>query len=111
MNIKKEYYTDMFQWAMLVLNGIAVAFLCTFIYVTTNRIRANYDARDFLGGVMTIPDNPRTNLWLCLALFGLLIVNFVFRHFLQMRNGKGSAISLVAELLICVVIIYRLDFN
>lgn len=51
MSVKKEYYTDMFQWAMLAINGIAVAFLCTFIYVTTNRIRANYDARDFLGGV------------------------------------------------------------
>lgn len=111
MSVKKQYYTDMFQWAMLALNGIAVAFLCTFIYVTTNRIRANYDARDFLGGVMTIPDNPRTNLWLCLVLLGLLMVNFVFRHFIQMRNGRGSAVSLVAELLICVVIIYRLDFN
>ena len=38
MSAKKEYYTDMFQWAMLALNGIAVAFLCTFIYVTTNKI-------------------------------------------------------------------------
>lgn len=76
MSVKKEYYTDMFQWAMLVLNGIAVAFLCTFIYVTTNRIRANYDARDFLGNVLTIPDNPKTNLWLCLVLFCLLVVNF-----------------------------------
>ena len=65
MSVKKEYYTDMFQWAMLAINGIAVAFLCTFIYVTTNRIRANYDARDFLGGVRTISGNPRTNLWLC----------------------------------------------
>ena len=111
MSAKKEYYTDMFQWAMLALNGIAVAFLCTFIYVTTNRIRANYDARDFLGGVITILDNPRTNLWLCLVLFGLLMVNFVFRHFLRMRHGRGSAVSLIMELLICVVIIYRLDFN
>ncbi len=111
MSVKKEYYTDMFQWAMLAINGIAVAFLCTFIYVTTNRIRANYDARDFLGGVRTISGNPRTNLWLCLVLLGFLMVNFVFRHFLQMRNGRGGAVSLVAELLICVVIIYRLDFN
>ena len=111
MSAKKEYYTDMFQWAMLALNGIAVAFLCTFIYVTTNRIRANYDARDFLGGVITILDNPKTNLWLCLVLFGLLMVNFVFRHFLRRRHGRGSAVSLIMELLICVVIIYRLDFN
>lgn len=111
MGVKKEYYTDMFQWAMLGLNGVAVAFLCTFIYVTTNRIRANYDARDFLGRVITIPDNPRTNLGLCLVLFGLLMVNFIFRHFLQMRKGRGSAVSLVVELMLCVVIIYRLDFN
>ena len=90
MNIKKEYYTDMFQWAMLVLNGIAVAFLCTFIYVTTNRIRANYDARDFLGGVMTIPDNPRTNLWLCLALFGLLIRQFCIPAFPADAKRQGE---------------------
>ena len=105
MSAKKEYYTDMFQWAMLALNGIAVAFLCTFIYVTTNRIRANYDARDFLGGVITILHNPKTNLWFCLVLFGLLMVNFVFRLFLRRRHGGGSAVSLIMELLIIVVII------
>ena len=111
MREKKEYYTGMFQWAMLFLNCTAVVFICTFIYVTTNRIRAHYDARNFLGNVMTIPDNPRINLLLCLLLLVMLVINFIIRHFLQTRHVKGAAISLVAELLICVAIIYRLDFN
>lgn len=111
MKEKKEYYTGMFQWALLLLNCIAVVFICTFIYLTTNRIRAHYDARNFLGNVMTIPDNPRMNLWFCLVLLGMLVINFIFRHFLQSQHSRGAAFSLVAELLICVVIIYRLDFN
>ncbi|MDE5716006.1 MAG: sensor histidine kinase [Lachnospiraceae bacterium] len=111
MSGKKEHFTQMFQWAMLFLNGVAVVFICTFIYVTTNRIRAHYNARDFLGSVMTIPDNPRTNLWLCLVLLVMLMVNFMFRHFLKMRHGRGRVLSLIVEILICVVIIYRLDFN
>lgn len=111
MREKKEYYTGIFQWAMLFLNCTAVVFICTFIYITTNRIRAHYTARNFLGNVMTIPDNPRVNLLLCLVLLCMLVVNFIFRNFLQAQHVRGAAFSLVAELIICVIIIYRLDFN
>lgn len=111
MKEKKEHFTEIFQWTMLLLNCIAVIFICTFICVTTNRIKARYDARDFLSSVMTIPVNPGRNLYLCLLLLALLVCNFMIRQFIRTRHNRLVAVSLVFDLLVSVYLIYRLDFN
>ena len=49
------------QGAMLAVNFAMVSFICIFIYMTTERIRARYDAREFLDSVVTIPADPRMN--------------------------------------------------
>lgn len=111
MKEKKEYFAQLFQWTMLLLNCIAVIFICAFIWVTTNRIRARYDARDFLSGVMTIPEDPGANLYLCLLLLLLLACNFMLRQYMEERHGRWVAFSLVFDFLLSVFLIYRLDFN
>ncbi|MDE7430124.1 MAG: sensor histidine kinase, partial [Lachnospiraceae bacterium] len=111
MKVKKEYFAQIFQWTMLLLNCIAVIFICTFIWVTTNRIKARYDARDFLSGVMAIPDDPGANLYVCLILLALLVCNFMLRQYIKERHNRWVAFSLLFDLIISVYLIYRLDFN
>lgn len=111
MRVKKEHSAQIFQWTMLLLNCIAVIFICTFIWVTTNRIKARYDARDFLSGVMAIPDDPGANLYFCLILLALLVCNFMLRQYMKERHNRWGAFSLLFDLIISVYLIYRLHFN
>lgn len=109
--MKKEHFARIFQWTMLLLNCIAVIFICTFIWMTTNRIKARYDARDFLSGVMAIPNDPGANLYVCLILLALLVCNFMLRQYIKERHNRWVAFSLLLDLVISVYLIYRLDFN
>lgn len=76
MNDKKDQYVTLFQAGMLILNILAVGLICGFIYATTNRILAHYDARTFLDSVVTIPVNPGENLLLCMGLMMVMVITF-----------------------------------
>lgn len=76
MNDKKDRYVTLFQAGMLILNILAVGLICGFIYATTNRILAHYDARTFLDSVVTIPVNPGENLLLCMGLMMVMVITF-----------------------------------
>ncbi len=111
MNDSKERYVALFQGAMLALNFAAVVMICAFIYVTTERIRANYDARTFLDGVASIPVNPGANLLICTVLMGVLVATFAIRHFRKQMKNWWTTVTLILDIFVCIVVIFQLDFN
>lgn len=111
MSDRKDRYLTLFQGGMLALNFAAVALICVFIYVTTGRILKHYDARTFLDGVVMIPENPTTNLIICMMLMGILFVTFAMRHFRMEQQNKWVVITLILDMAVCSAVIYQLDFN
>ena len=99
------------QGAMLAVNFAMVSFICIFIYMTTERIRARYDAREFLDSVVTIPADPRMNLIICLSLMGMLVVTFAIRHFWTSLSNSWTVVTLLVDFIVCAAVIYQLDFN
>lgn len=111
MNDRKNRYVTLFQGAMLALNFMAVTLICTFIYVTTERILARYEARAFLDKVVMIPENPATNLVICILLMGTLVGTFVLRQFYRDLLNKWVVLTLILDMVLCCAVIYQLDFN
>ena len=111
MNDKKDQYVTSFQAAMLILNIIAVGLICGFIYVTTNRILAHYDARTFLDNVVTIPVNPRENLIVCMGMMLVLVVTFAVRQVCQQEHSRLTVCTLAVDAFVCVSLVVQMDFN
>lgn len=107
----KERYVATVQSAMLVVNFLAVAFICIVIYSTSELIRAHYDARAFLDSVETIPVNPRKNLMICMTLMVILAATFVARQLWRKLPNSWNFASLILDFILCSAIIYCLDFN
>lgn len=111
MNDKKDQHVAFFQGIMLILNCLAVVLLCAFIYITTERIRRDYHARSFLDGVKAIPEDPGSNLRICLFMMGILALNFVLRQFWKEQRHRWVIATLVLDFLVCIRVIWQLDFN
>lgn len=107
--MKKENL--IFRTALLAINVAVVLFIVVFIYMTTEQIRYDYNARAFLDGVNAIPWNPWLNIWRCLACLLILIVSFILREVVYRGNRRISGISLAVEVLVSYLLIYYLDFN
>ena len=102
----------MLQGAMLALNCAAVFAICFFVYCTTQRICAQYNARTFLDNVVTIPADPKADLLFCMVLMGILAATFVARIlWLEHHQGPWTAVTLALDVVVCALLIYRLDFN
>ena len=67
MSDSKERFVTLLQGAMLILNVLCVAFICVLIYVTTGKILANYDAREFLNSISSFPESPKETLIICMV--------------------------------------------
>ncbi len=111
MDDRQNRYITLFQGAMLILNCMAVTLICVFIYVTTKRILKHYDARTFLDGVAVIPENPRTNLAVCVGLMGVLAVTFMVRQVWKDMQNRWFIITLILDMAVCCAVIFQLDFN
>ncbi|MCI8821309.1 MAG: sensor histidine kinase [Lachnospiraceae bacterium] len=111
MSDRKDRYIALFQGAMLILNCVAVTSICAFIYVTTRRILAYYDARRFLNGVVTIPNSPRDNLVVCMVLMGILVLTFTVRQFIKDLQNRFAVVTLILDMAVCSAVIFHLDFN
>ncbi len=111
MNDKKDQYVTIFQASMLILNIIAVGLICGFIYITTNRILAHYDARTFLDSVVTIPANPKENFMICMGMMILLVVSFALRQVWQQEHSKLIICTLIIDAIVCVSLVVQLNFN
>ena len=99
------------QFCMWAVNCVAVAFICIFIYHTTQRIRGNYQARFFLDSISTFPRDPKMDLWICLTLMGVLAITFFARNWWMDSQKKWAPVTLVIDFLACAIILYRLNFN
>lgn len=111
MNDVKDKNVLLLQGALLSLNCIAVILMCVFVYITTQRIRGHYAAREFLNTIRKIPHNPMDTLIFCIVMMVILVITFVFRHFYNQMQNIWGPLSLGLDAAICVAIIYRLDFN
>lgn len=111
MNDRKERYVTLFQGAMLALNVLTVALLCTFIYTTTERICVRYEARTFLDSVVKIPDNPRTNLIICVGIMLALVLTFILRQFCIPPQSPWIIFTLILDMVLCAAAIFQMDFN
>lgn len=111
MNEAKDRYVTLFQGGMLALNITAVVMICVFIYATTERIRARYDARSFLDGVEAIPQNPRMILLICILWMGVLCVTFLLRQFWKQMQSYQVLATLIFDMAVCVALMVLLDFN
>ena len=65
------------QGGLLLINIIVVMFISVFIYMTTNRILDNYDAREFIDGVVSIPGKPADLIWKCMIFLLILMISFL----------------------------------
>ena len=111
MNGKKDRYVAIFQTGMLILNILAVGLICGFIYTTTNRILAHYDARIFLDSVGTIPANPKENFMVCMGMMVVLVATFIMRQVWHQEHGRLIICTLIVDAIICVSLVVQLDFN
>lgn len=111
MKDRKVHYIAIFQGAMLAVNFMAVVFICMLIYLTTEKIRQYYNARAFLDGVKSIPKNPWMNLLSCVFFMGILALTFMIRQVQKNLSNQWIIATLILDFIICIVIIYQLDFN
>ncbi len=100
-----------FQAVFLAHNMICVWFLTFFIYRTSELIRARYDARAFLSVVQRIPRDPQANLYTCSILMILMAVTFLLRWFLLRRYQKLAVLTLLADVVISLMVLWILNFN
>ncbi|MGL5260628.1 MAG: sensor histidine kinase [Lachnospiraceae bacterium] len=107
----EKKYVVLFQSAILAINIIAVGFVCIFIYVTTEKIIRNYEAREFLDNISKVPSNPELLMKSCIFLiFGLLFI-FILRQIVPRCFSINLTITLTVDFLICLLLIILLDFN
>jgi hypothetical protein len=99
------------QIGILILNIISVMGISIFIYLTIEKIRRSYGAREFLNGISAIVWYPYAKIWLCAVLLGLLTLSMVIRDRLFPNNSKVILTSLIADFFLCFVIIVVLNFN
>ena len=111
MRNKKVQYTVIFQGAMLIINLFSVFSICMLLYVTTEKIRRYYNAREFLNLVKKIPENPRVNLTICMSLMIFLGFTFAVRQRWKRFSNVRVVMTLILDFFICSIVIYCLDFN
>lgn len=100
-----------FKSSLLAINIVVVMFISIFVYVTTNRILVNYEARTFLDGVAAIPWKPYDKIWQCALLLGILAVSFLMREIIYTDNYKVVISTLICDTIAIFGILAVQDFN
>lgn len=95
----------------MIINVIAVTAISGFIYYTTELIRKNYQARDFLDRVQIIPDDPQKMFFECLTLMLILIISFFVRHYYGNSNSHTVIITLFVDFVVTLLSLFILNFN
>lgn len=100
-----------FKVLMIIINFIAVMFVTIFIYITTLKICDYFIAKEFINQVTALPWRPFKNIIISIALFSILIINFIVREIIFVNIGKFIYLSLSIDFLVSISIIYILNFN
>ena len=111
MGKKRQKRMLTFQIGLLAINVVVVMFISIFIYFTTQQILHNYDARDFLDGVVAIPWRPYDKIWQCMLLLLILIISFAIREFVFPNNNKVVIATLACDMIAIMGILYVQGFN
>ena len=106
----KEKQIQYVENALLIFNILAVLSITVFIYITTDKICAEYHASAYLEQVQSIPWNPKGLLVMITGLLIVLVVSHEIRVWRQ-DDKKIQTISLVVDFLVSILIIKLLDFN
>jgi len=97
--------------AMIAINLMAICFVTMFVYITTKRICNDYEARDFINTIDTLPVKPLALSILTIALYLVFIASFVLREIVYVNNTRFVYGSLVFDFIISVAIIVVMNFN
>lgn len=108
MQAKKFTY---FKVLLIAINLIAVLFVTTFVYITTQKICNSFIAREFLGSVNALPWKPYINIYLSVGLFGILILTFIIREYIDPDNNRLVYLTLLIDFIVSIAIVYILNFN
>ena len=106
---KKRMMT--FRIGLLAINVIVVMFISIFVYLTTRTILHNYNAREFLDGIVAIPWKPADKIWQCALLLLVVIVSFAIREFILPEDTRVINISLACDMAAIFGILYLQGFN
>lgn len=99
------------KYAMFIINVVAVLFVAVFIHQTTAKICDDFLAREFIETVRSIPAKPNKTILVVSVLLGILLVSLLLREFIREERLLVQYVSLIVDFLVCIVIIYVLDFN
>lgn len=103
------------QGGLLLINIIVVMFISVFIYMTTNRILDNYDAREFIDGVVSIPGKPADLIWKCMIFLLILMISFVIREGSVSSPNHSRVVSVTlmvdAAAILAILMIQNFNYN
>ena len=101
----------LFESGLLAINIIVVMFINIFVYLTTNRILFNYQARSFLEEVTAIPWKPYDKIWQCVVLLAVLVISFILRESVFADNYRVVVGTLVLDAIVIMGILVIQSFN
>lgn len=96
---------------MMILNFAAILFVSLSVAVTTEKICSNYQAREFLDTIQSLPEQPKRNVVVVITLFLVLVVMFILRETIYVNKPKKIYASLVVDFIVSTVIVVVMNFN
>lgn len=87
----------LFESGLLAINIVVVMFINMFVYMTTERILTNYDAREFLDEVTAVPWKPYDKIWQCAILLIILVCSFVLRELVWTNEYRVVVGTLICD--------------
>lgn len=99
------------KYLMLINNALAILAPAALIYFTTTKICSYYMARDFMGRVSALPQNPGKILVGTVFLLACLIISFFLREFVYVNHYRFIYGSLLFDFITCFVLMFVLHFN
>lgn len=95
----------------LLTNLVQAGGLALFIYLTTDRICRDDQARVFIGTIRAIPKYPPRMMIIVITLLCILSANMLFRDWIRQPSARMLPFSLLLDLLCSLILIWTLDFN
>ena len=97
---------------MFVINFVMIGFLSVTIYVTTNKICSDYEARSFLESAKYLPMIPWQVPTYTMLFLTLLGVSTSFKQTLFQKNRSKSLLLLfLVDIMLCSFITYYINFS
>ena len=99
-------------YLMFMVNLVMITFLSVIIYITTDEINKDFEARSFLESAKYLPTVPSKIPTYAIVFFALIILNVCLKRFLNRKNLNGAlVISFLADIVLCSFITYYLNFS